>query len=45
MTTRARSRISHGLLVVDMWLTDQSAGVALVLIVFDYHMLMDISKT
>jgi hypothetical protein len=33
MTTRAESRISHGLLVVWSWLTDQSAGVALVSIV------------
>jgi hypothetical protein len=33
MTTRAESRISHGLLVVCIWLTDQSTGVALVSIV------------
>jgi hypothetical protein len=30
---RAKSRISHGLLVVRSWLTDQSAGVVLVSIV------------
>jgi hypothetical protein len=34
MTTQAESRISHGLLVVRSWLTDQSADVALVSIVF-----------
>jgi hypothetical protein len=34
MTTRAESRISHGLLVVRSWLTDLSADVALVFIVF-----------
>jgi hypothetical protein len=33
MTTQAESRISHGLLVVRNWLTDQSADVALVFIV------------
>jgi hypothetical protein len=33
MTTRAESRISHGLLVVRSWLTDQSADVVLVSIV------------
>jgi hypothetical protein len=33
MTMRAESSISHGLLVVRIWLTDQSAGVALVSIV------------
>jgi hypothetical protein len=33
MTMRAESRISHGLLVVRIWLTDQSTGVALVFIV------------
>jgi hypothetical protein len=38
MTTRAESRISHGLLVVQSWLTDLSADVALVSIVLDYHM-------
>jgi hypothetical protein len=35
MTTRAKSRISHGLLVVQSWFTDQSADVVLVSIVFD----------
>jgi hypothetical protein len=34
MTMRAESRISHGLLVVRSWLTDQSADVALISIVF-----------
>jgi hypothetical protein len=34
MTTRAESRISHGLLVIRSWLTDQSADVALISIVF-----------
>jgi hypothetical protein len=34
MTTRAKSRISHGLLVVRSWLTEQGADVALVSIVF-----------
>jgi hypothetical protein len=38
MTTRAESRISHGLLVVRSWLMDQSADVALVSIVLLYHM-------
>jgi hypothetical protein len=38
MTTRAKSRISHGLLVVVSLLTDPSADVALVLIVLLYHM-------
>jgi hypothetical protein len=38
MTTRAESRISHGLLVVRSWLPYLSADVALVSIVFDYHM-------
>jgi hypothetical protein len=38
MTTRAESRISHGLLVVRSWLPYQSADVALVSIVFVYHM-------
>jgi hypothetical protein len=38
MTTWAKSRISHGLLVVRSWLTDQSADVALVSIVLLYHM-------
>jgi hypothetical protein len=38
MTMRAKSRISHGLLVVRSWLPYLSADVALVSIVFDYHM-------
>jgi hypothetical protein len=33
MTTWAKSRISHGLLVVECWLTDPSADVVLILIV------------
>jgi hypothetical protein len=45
MTTRAESRISHGLLVVIFFLTDQSADVALVSIVFVYHMLMDMTHS
>jgi hypothetical protein len=35
MTTRAKSRISHGLFVVRSWLTDPSADVAPVLL-FSY---------
>jgi hypothetical protein len=38
MTMRAKSRISHGLLVDRSWLTDPSADVTLVSIVFIYHM-------
>jgi hypothetical protein len=38
MTTRAESRISHGLFVVRSWLPCLSADVALVPIVFTYHM-------
>jgi hypothetical protein len=38
MTMWAKSRISHGLLVIEYWLTDQSASVALVSIVLVYHM-------
>jgi hypothetical protein len=38
MTTRAESRISHGLLVVRSWLTDPSADVALVSYCSCYHM-------
>jgi hypothetical protein len=38
MTTRAESRISHGLLVVRNWLWYLSADVALISIVFGYHM-------
>jgi hypothetical protein len=38
MTTRAESRISHGLLVVVSWITDQSTDVVLALIVLEYHM-------
>jgi hypothetical protein len=45
MTMWAKSIISHGLLVVSCWLTDQSAGVALVSIVLHYHMLMDITHS
>jgi hypothetical protein len=33
MTTQAKSRISHGLLVIEYWLTDPSADVVLVSIV------------
>jgi hypothetical protein len=45
MTTWAESRISHGLLVVENWLTDPSADVVLCLIVLVYHMLMDITHS
>jgi hypothetical protein len=38
MTTRAESRISHGLFVVRSWLTDQSTGVALISYCSRYHM-------
>jgi hypothetical protein len=38
MTTRAESRISHGLLVVRSWIPVSSADVVLVFIVFVYHM-------
>jgi hypothetical protein len=45
MTTRAESRISHGLLVVWSWLTDPSADVALVSIVFVYHMYLSLTDS
>jgi hypothetical protein len=45
MTTRAESRISHGLLVVRSWLTDISADVALVSIVFVYHMYLSLTDS
>jgi hypothetical protein len=45
MTTRAESRISHGLFVVRSWLTDQSADVALVSIVFVYHMYLSLTDS
>jgi hypothetical protein len=45
MTTRAESRISHGLLVVRGWLTDPSADVALVSIVFVYHMYLSLTDS
>jgi hypothetical protein len=45
MTTRAESRISHGLLVVRSWLTDPSADVALVSIVFVYHMYLSLTDS
>jgi uncharacterized membrane protein len=45
MTTWAESRISHGLLVVRSWVPDQSADVALVLIVFDYHMYLSLTDS
>jgi hypothetical protein len=38
MTMWAESIISHGLLVVVSWITDQSADVALIPIVLIYHM-------
>jgi hypothetical protein len=38
MTTRAESRISHGLCVVRSLLTDPSTDVALISIVLMYHM-------
>jgi hypothetical protein len=38
MTTWAKSRISHGLLVIRSWLPYPSADVVLVSIVFVYHM-------
>jgi hypothetical protein len=43
MTTRAKSRISHGLLVVKSWLIDQGADVALVSIVLVYHMYLSLT--
>jgi hypothetical protein len=45
MTTRAESRISHGLLVVIFLLIDQGADVASVLIVFVSHMIMDMTHS
>jgi hypothetical protein len=45
MTMRAESRISHGLLVVRSWLTDPSADVALVSIVFVYHMYLSLTDS
>jgi hypothetical protein len=45
MTTRAESRISHGLLVVRSWLPIESAGVALVSIVFVYHMSLSLTDS
>jgi hypothetical protein len=45
MTTQAESRISHGLLVVECWLTDPSTDVALVSIVLSYHMFMDMTHS
>jgi hypothetical protein len=45
MTMRAESRISHGLLVVWSWLIDQSADVALVSIVFIYHMYLSLTDS
>jgi hypothetical protein len=45
MTTRAESRISYGLLVVESWLTDQSAGVVLVSIVLVYHMYLSLTDS
>jgi hypothetical protein len=45
MTTRAESRISHGLLVAQSWLIDQSTDVALVSIVFVYHMYLALTDS
>jgi hypothetical protein len=45
MTMWAESRISHGLLVIGSWLTDQSAGVALVSIVLVYHMYLSLTDS
>jgi hypothetical protein len=45
MTMRAESRISHGLLVIRSWLIDQSADVALVSIVFVYHMYLSLTDS
>jgi hypothetical protein len=45
MTTRAESRISHGLLVVRSLLIDPSAGVALVSIVSVYHMFVSLTDS
>jgi hypothetical protein len=45
MTTRAESRISHGLLVIRSWLIDQSADVALISIVFVYHMYLSLTDS
>jgi hypothetical protein len=45
MTTWAESRISHGLLVVVSWITDQSTDVALAFIVLVYHMPKDMTHS
>jgi hypothetical protein len=45
MTTWAESRISHGLLVGRSWLTDPSTDVALVSIVFIYHMYLSLTDS
>jgi hypothetical protein len=45
MTTRAESRISHGLLVVVSWITDQSTGVVLTSVVLVYHMPKDMTHS
>jgi hypothetical protein len=45
MTTWAKCRISHGQLVVRSWLTDQSADVALISIVFIYHMYLSLTDS
>jgi hypothetical protein len=43
MTMQAESRISHGLLVVRSWIPVPSADVALVSIVFVYHMYLSLT--
>jgi hypothetical protein len=45
MTMQAKSRISHGLLVVESWITDQSADVVLVFIVLVYHMYLSLTDS
>jgi hypothetical protein len=45
MTMQAKSRISHGLLVVVSWLTDPSTDVVLVPIVLSYHMHTDMTHS
>jgi hypothetical protein len=45
MTTRAESRISHGLLVIESWITDQSADVVLVFIFLVYHMYLSLTDS
>jgi hypothetical protein len=45
MTTRPESRISHGLLVIQSWLTDPRADVALVSIVSVYHMYLSLTDS